>query len=142
MPTAPSAAELLVCVYYRVGAGDGDRAISAVREFQRTLRRRDGALRAEVLLRCGLPSVSPSPDVPPVPAPPSDSTPAAASAAGGSTDATLMETYRFALCAAPGTPAAQTQVHAFLDELAGASNALAGLLRGARHIELFLPCAS
>ena len=133
---------MLVCVYYRVAAGDSPRVISAVREFQRTLRRRDGVDEAQVLLRCDLPSQeSPAspPDVrtAPVPSPVQPADPDARVDAGA--DATVMETYRLALPAAAGA-GADAVVRAFLVALEAASQPLASLLRGARHVELFAPC--
>lgn len=127
--------EMVVCVYYRVAAGDAPRVISTVREFQRTLRAGDGALEAEVLLRCDLPTAPAASDdlSPPVstPAPPPPGA-----------DATVMETYRFALPAPAGTAAAAAGLRGFLGALEAAASPLAGLLRGARHVELFCPCAS
>jgi hypothetical protein len=120
------ASEALVCVYYRVAAADAGRANAAVREFQRGLVERVPALRAESLLRFELTM----PD-----APASDPPPAGA-------DATLMETYRFPLPAAPGSAAAQAAIAHFLHTLEAASQGLGGLLRGSRHVELFVPCVS
>ena len=51
-----------------------------------------------------------------------------------------METYRLPLPAARG-PEADGVVRAFLALLESASAPHAGLLRGARHVELFAPCA-
>ena len=134
--------EMLVCVYYRVAACDSQRVISAVREFQRTLRQGSGANQAEVLLRCDLPS-------PLSPASPPDDRPASPHApeppAGvdvpvdPAADATVMETYRLPLPAARG-PEADAAVRAFLALLEAASVPHACLLRGARHVELFAPC--
>ena len=131
---------MLVCVYYRVAAGDSQRVISAVREFQRTLQQRGDVDEVEVLLRCDLPSQeSPAslPDVrtASVPSPVQPADPDARVDAGA--DATVMETYRLCLPAAAGTDAV---VRAFLDALEAASLPLASLLRGARHVELFAPC--
>ncbi len=133
---------MLVCVYYRVAAGDSERVISAVREFQRTLARRDGVKEVEVLLRCDLPSQE-SPATPPdartasVPAldPPTDLD----ARVDRGADATVMETYRLALPAAAGAEA-EDVARAFLDTLQAASVPLASLLRGIRHVELFAPC--
>jgi hypothetical protein len=135
--------EMLVCVYYRVAAGDSQRVISAVREFQRTLRQSSGVIGAEVLLRCGLPSEVSS-------APPPDvrtaslrtlEPPAGTDAPVDATaDATVMETYRLPLPAAAG-PKTDAVVRAFLATLESASAPQASLLRGARHVELFAPCA-
>lgn len=122
-PPAPAAA--LVCVYYRVAAADAGRAKSAVREFQRGLVERVPALEAETLLRFGLTM----PDAAPAPPPAGD-------------DATLMETYRLPLPGAPGSAAAQAALRQFLHTLEAASQGLAGLLRGPRHVELFAPCVS
>jgi hypothetical protein len=126
---------MLVCIYYRVAAGDSQRVISGVREFQRTLPAASGAHSAEVLLRCDLPapaSLASPPDVraPAVPPP-------AASADPGA-DATVMETYRLELPAAGA--AADDALRAFLARLETASLPHASLLRGARHVELFAPC--
>jgi hypothetical protein len=134
---------LLICVYYRVAARDSRRVISAVREFQRTLRPGGGATRAEVLLRCDLPSAL-SPASPPddriasvhAPEPPAGPDALVDPAA----DATVMETYRLALPVA-GSREADAAVRAFLALLESASLPHAGLLRGARHVELFAPCA-
>ena len=134
---------MLVCVYYRVAASDSHRVISGVREFQRTLRQGSGAMEAQVLLRCGLPS-------PLSPASPPDDRTASLHATeppaglddpvGPAADATVMETYRLPLPAAAG-PEAGAVVRAFLDSLQAASAPHASLLRGARHVELFSPCA-
>ena len=136
-------ASMLVCVYYRVAACDSQRVISAVREFQRTLRQGSGANEAQVLLRCALPSpVSPAslPDDRPaslhIEPPPGLDAPVDPDA-----DATVMETYRLALPPA-GDPRADAVVRAFLATLESASMPHASLLRGARHVELFAPCAS
>jgi hypothetical protein len=130
---------MLVCVYYRVAAGDSQRVISGVREFQRTLHRRDSAVEAEVLLRCDLTSqafpASP-PDARPRSAPPHDPP---VDAVDPGADATVMETYRLPLLAAAG-PAAEAVVRAFLATLATASQPMDRLLLGARHVELFAPC--
>jgi hypothetical protein len=135
--------EMLVCVYYRVAACDSQRVISGVREFQRTLRQGSGAMEAQVLLRCDLPSpLSPA-------SPPDDRTaslhatepPAGLDAPVDlAADATVMETYRLALPAARGAEA-DAVVRAFLSMLESASLPHASLLRGARHVELFSPCA-
>jgi hypothetical protein len=138
---------VLVCVYYRVAAGDSRRVISGVREFQRTLQQRSGVAGMEVLLRCDLPlpdssaSAASLPDAPtasaPSPEPPSGSD---AQVAPGA-DATVMETYLLPLPASAG-PDADAVVRAFLAALESAAAPLAGLLRGARHVELFAPCVS
>ena len=127
--------EMLVCVYYRVGADDAQRVISTVREFQRTLRPGRGACEAEVLLRCDLllPAAAAPDDRPPVVSTPAPPPPGA--------DATVMETYRFALPAPADRPAAAAVVREFLDALDSAASPLAGLMRGTRHVELFCPCA-
>lgn len=134
---------MLVCVYYRVAAADCARVISGVREFQRTLRPGSGVDEAQVLLRCGLPSpVSPA-------SLPDDRTasPHAPGLAAGAdapvdaaADATVMETYRLALPPAGG-PQSDTLVRTFLTTLETAFAPHAGVLRGARHVELFAPCA-
>ena len=123
---------MLVCVYYRVAACDSQRVISGVREFQRTLRPGSGAIEAEVLLRCDLPP-HPTPAAPPDARP--DSVPSHAPADDAGADATVMETYRLSL---PDDAALRD----FLATLDTAASPLAGLLRGARHVELFVPCAS
>ena len=133
---------MLVCVYYRVAAGDLQRVISGVREFQRTLRSGSAVAEAQVLLRCDLPSAAPSPDAPTTPST-SKPAPAASSRAGGrDADATVMETYQLALPAPAGHPVADRAARAFLDQLGAAASVLAGLLRSDRHVELFAPCAS
>jgi hypothetical protein len=50
-----------------------------------------------------------------------------------------METYRLLLPVAAGSDAVAV-VRAFLAALEAAADPLAGLLRGARHVELFAPC--
>jgi hypothetical protein len=127
---------LLVCVYYRVAAGDSRRVISAVREFQRTLHRQHGGMEAEVLLRCDLPS-----EAPPDARPPSTDSPDPPASAEPDADATVMETYRLPWTAAAG-PDADAALRAFLATLETLSEPISGLLRGARHVELFAPCAS
>ena len=131
-------AELLVCVYYRVADADSSRVISDVREFHRTLRQATGVNSAEVLLRCDLPSPASSASPPDARAP--SRHPAEPCAADPGADATVMETYRLSL------PAAGADAHAalrtFLALLETAALPRAGLLRGARHVELFAPCAS
>ena len=117
----------LVCVYYRVAAPDAPRVISAVRELQRTLRLDACVEEAEVLIRCALPSTA-------LPAEPADDPPPEPPA---SLEATVMETYRLA-----AGPATDATVSDFLATLAAAALPLAGLLRGDRHVELFVPCAS
>jgi len=136
--------ELLVCIYYRVAVGDSRRVIAAVREFQRTLRQDIGASEAQVLLRCALPPDDPSDPPPddrtaplPLPEPPAGADARVDAAA----DATVMETYRLALPAAAG-PGRDAALRAFLATLESAAAPFAGLLRGARHVELFAPCAS
>ena len=133
---------MLVCVYYRVATGDSGRVISAVREFQRTLRQGSGVDEAQVLLRCSLPS----PDSPAsLPDDRTASSHAPGPAAGAdapvdaAADATVMETYRLALPPAGGDRDAR--VRAFLITLETAFAPHASLLRGARHVELFAPCA-
>ncbi len=131
---------MLVCVYYRVAAGDAPRVIPEVREFQRTLRPATVADGAEVLLRCDLPlqdSPPSQPDVraPAVPSPPDHADP------GADADATVMETYRLPLPAQVG-PDADAVVRDFLATLETAAQPVARFVRGARHVELFAPCAS
>jgi hypothetical protein len=124
---------MLVCVYFRVAAGDSERVISTVREFQRTLRPDSGAWEAEVLLRCVLPTAAAAPD---------DRSPPASTHAPPppGADATVMETYRFPLPAPADGALAAAVVREFLDALEAAATPLAGLLRGTRHVELFSPC--
>ena len=131
-------AELLVCVYYRVAGADSERVISGVREFQRTLGPAGGVNSAQVLLRCDLPSPDSIASLPDARAPLLH--PARPSAADPGADATVMETYRLSLPAA-GIEA-DAALRAFLARLETASQPHAGLLRGARHVELFAPCAS
>lgn len=132
----------LVCVYYRVAAGDSQRVIAAVREFQRTLGPAGAVSEAQVLLRCDLPSPISSAPLPDdrtasrhTPPPSGNDDPVAAAA-----EATVMETYRLPPPAATAADADAT-VRAFLATLESAALPLAGLLRGARHVELFAPCA-
>lgn len=135
---------MLVCVYYRIDAGDSQQVISTVREFQRTLRQGSGVMEAEVLIRCDLPSAASLdslPDAPPVSVlsldPPTDrDAPVAAGA-----EATVMETYHLNLTAA-ATGDAEAAVRAFLATLAAVAEPLGGSLRGTRHVELFAPCVS
>ena len=127
----------LVCVYYRVANADASRVISDVREFQRTLRAAVGVDSTEVLLRCDLPSPASTASLPDARAP---SLPPAASAVDPGADATVMETYRLSLPAAAAD--ADAALREFLATLETASRPLASLLRGARHVELFAPCAS
>ncbi len=134
---------MLVCVYYRVAASDSGRVISGVREFQRTLRPGSGVEEAQVLLRCDLPSpVSPAslPDdrIASLHAPgPAAGADAPVDAAA---DATVMETYRLVLPPAGGRES-DSVVRALLTMLETAFAPHASLLRGARHVELFAPCA-
>jgi len=130
--------ERLVCVYYRVAHADAGRVISAVREFHRTLRPAAGVNSAEVLLRCDLPSPASIASLPDARAP--SRHPTEPSAADPGADATVMETYRLSLPAAGGP--ADAALRAFLAQLETASQSHASLLRGARHVELFAPCAS
>jgi hypothetical protein len=125
--TPSPGSDVLVCVYYRVAAVDAARANAVVREFQRGLAGCVPALRAESLLRFELTM----PDATAAPEPP---------AAGA--DATLMETYRFQVPGAPCSAAAEDALRRFLHTLETASQGLAGLLRGSRHVELFAPCVS
>jgi hypothetical protein len=137
---------MLVCIYYRVAAGDLQRVISGVREFQRTLRKSDGVDGAEVLLRCdlpmhGAPAVSATqPDDRPASLPSHDP-PAGDARVDPGAEATVMETYRLSLPAVAG-PEADAVVRGLLATLESAARPHAGLLRGARHVELFAPCAS
>ena len=128
--------QMLICIYYRVAAGDSPRVISAVREFQRTLQESGRADEVEVLLRCDLPAPDP-PASPPDARP--DPLPSHAPSGDAGADATVMETYRLALPS--GTPA-ERAVRDFLAMLETAASPLADLLRGPRHVELFTPCAS
>jgi hypothetical protein len=134
---------MLVCVYYRVAASDSGRVISAVREFQRTLRQRRGVDDTQVLLRCSLPSPV---SLASLPDDRTDSSHAPEPAAGAdapvdaAADATVMETYRLALPLAGGSET-DTVVRTFLATLEAAFAPHAGVLRGARHVELFAPCA-
>ena len=133
---------LLACVYYRVGAGDVQRVISEVREFQRTLRDSGGVAEAEVLLRCDLPSVASPASLPDArTAPPNPDCPPSGAdlRVEPAVEPTVMETYRLSLPAVAG-PDADAVVRAFLDMLASASRPHARLLRGTRHVELFAPC--
>ena len=135
---------MLVCIYYRVAAGDSQRVISDVREFQRTLRPSSGAIEAEVLLRCDLPSQASSVPLPDDrPASPVTFEPPAGRdvPVDPAADATVMETYRLPLPAAAG-PEADAVVRAFLASLDSAFAPHASLLRGARHVDLSPPCAS
>jgi hypothetical protein len=139
-PSTPDRAELLICVYYRVAKADAGRATSRVRDFQRTLRERFAGLEAEVLVRCAV-----SPGEPPAAA----ATDSASNApeAPAATDATLMETYRLPLseradCPVNGGTLADAGARRFLRALADAAATLTPLQRGARHVELFTPCAS
>ena len=128
--------ELLICVYYRVAQADSARVISAVREFQRTLHSGAGINSAEVLLRCDLPSPASIAPLPDARAP--SLQPAQQSAVDPGADATVMETYRLSLPTAGAE--ADVALRAFLARLETASQPHAGLLRGARHVELFAPC--
>ena len=131
---------MLVCVYYRVAAGDSQRVISGVREFQRTLRQRVGVNEGEVLLRCDLPPEASSASLPDARTPsvrPLDPPPGPDARVDPGADATVMETYRLDL---PASADADAAVRVFLDTLEAASLPLASLLRGARHVELFAPC--
>jgi hypothetical protein len=137
---------MLVCVYYRVAARDSQRVISSVREFQRTLAQGCGVNEAEVLLRCDLPSpvslassTSP-PDVRAASLPSLDPPTASDARVAADADATVMETYRLPLPVAAGSNA-DGVVRALVATLESAAVPLAGLLRGDRHVELFVPCA-
>jgi len=129
---------MLVCVYYRVAAGDRERVISGVREFQRTLRPSGHVEDAEVLLRCAQPS-SVTPGTPPDDRTDSSHDLEPAAGADAAVESTVMETYRLALPPAGGDQ--EARVRAFLTTLEAASAPHASLLRGARHVELFAPCA-
>ena len=131
---------MLVCVYYRVAAADAQRVISEVREFQRTLEPAAGVDGAEVLLRCDLPSQAPPPPPPDVRAQSVPSQPLPGHV-DPDVDATVMETYRLPLPVADG-PDADAVVRSFLATLETAATPVARFLRGARHVELFAPCAS
>lgn len=137
---------MLVCVYYRVSADDSQRVISNVREFQRILRQGGGAIEVEVLLRCDLPStasLAALPDALPLPAPSLDPPNGLDAHVVAGAEVTVMETYRLASPAVAGTNVdADAAVRTFLATLEAAAVPLAGLLRGARHVELFAPCAS
>jgi hypothetical protein len=128
----------LVCVYYRVARADAPRVISEVREFQRTLGAAGGVNSTEVLLRFDLPSPASIASLPDARAP--SLHPAEPPVADPGADATLMETYRLS----PPLPGADPDaaLRAFLARLETASLPHASLLRGARHVELFAPCAS
>ena len=135
--------QLLVCVYYRVAAGDSRRVISTVREFQRTLQQSDRVNEVEVLLRCDLPPEVSSASLPDARTPSLrslDPPPGTDARVDPGADATVMETYRLDLPATAGAEA-DGVVRAFLDTLEAASLPLASLVRGARHVELFCPCA-
>ena len=122
--TSSAPSEALVCVYYRVAAADAAHANTAAREFQRGLLARLPALQAETLLRSELPTAVPPQD------------------AAANAEATLMETYRLAVPGAPGSAEADAAIRQFLHTLESAPPGLAGLLRGTRHVELFVPCVS
>jgi len=130
--------ELLVCVYYRVANADAGRVISNVREFHRTLGPGHRVNSAQVLLRCDLPSPASIAPLPDARAP--SRHPIEPSAADPGADATVMETYRLSLPTAGAE--ADAALRAFLATLETASQPHGGLLRGARHVELFAPCAS
>jgi hypothetical protein len=138
-------ARMLVCVYYRVAIGDSQRVISDVREFQRTLQQLGGVAEVEVLLRCNLPlpdssaSSASLPDARTASVQPLEPPRGSDTRVVPGADATVMETYRLPLPAAAG-PDADAVVRAFLATLDAAAAPLAGLLRGARHVELFAPC--
>ena len=135
-------AELLVCVYYRVAEADAPLAIDHVRDIQRTLREHFAGLEAEVLVRCAVSPGEPSA------AAPTDSDAASNAPEGlAAADATLMETYRLPLTARAGSPVplgllADAGALRFLKALAAAAAPLEPLQRGARHVEVFTPCAS
>jgi len=128
---------MLICIYYRVGMGDSQRVISAVREFQRTLPEASGVNSAEVLLRCDLPSLASLASL--TDARSASLHPAPPPAVDDGADATVMETYR--LSPPPAGVDAGDVLRALLATLETASLPHAPLLRGARHVELFAPCA-
>jgi hypothetical protein len=133
------AVQLVVCVYYRVDRGDVERAIARVRDIQRTLAGRFEGLQAQVLVRCEVRAG-------PVPEALRDAG-AAPMAPAAAADDTLMETYHLPLPAdrAPRASAAVIDAPAaalLLQALEDATRPLAPLLRGARHVEVFMPCAS
>jgi hypothetical protein len=139
MTTSPGVEQLLVCVYYRVGRGDVAHAIARVRDIQRTLAGRFDGLRAQVLVRCEV-RTGPGPGAP-------RDTGAATAAPAAAADDTLMETYHLPLSAARAhsAPAAvidTPEAALLLQALEDAARPLAPLLHGARHVEVFLPCAS
>jgi hypothetical protein len=140
-PPLPGSAELLVCVYYRVTKKDTALAIDRVRDIQRTLSERFAGVEAQVLVRCALTRGEPS-----VAAPTESDAPNVPEALADA-DATLMETYRYPLPAradrpAPGGPIADAGAARFLQALESAATPLQCLQRGARHVEVFMPCAS
>lgn len=117
--------ECLVCVYYRVAAADLDAVIAAVRDIQRGITAREPGAAAELLVRSAHPSTGDADRGAPAGRTPSTTA-----------DPTLMETYRLdARTAGP-------RLEAFLAMLAGRMQVLAPRLRGERHVEVFLPCAS
>jgi len=135
---ATAAAELLVCVYYRVDRADVPFAIARVRDIQRTLAAGFEGLQAQVLVRCEVRAGD---------SPAAFSDPGASSAPAAAADDTLMETYRLPLAAHPARPLPGPAIDApqaarLLQALGAASVPLAPLLRGARHVEVFMPCAS
>jgi hypothetical protein len=142
-PGTPQA-RLLACVYYKVAAADLERAISTVREFQRTLPALAGAAGAQVLLRCALPRDDASSTRSNASQSPTEHASSAATPSGAAVaqdaEHTLMETYTLPLPADPAAAAAA--VAAFLAALDRAAAPLAAVVRGARHTELFRPCAS
>ena len=97
----------------------------------------------EVLLRCDLTPEAFSAAPPDARTPPIrslDPPPGPDARVDPGADATVMETYRLDLPATAGAEA-DAAVRAFLDMLEVASLPLASLVRGARHVELFCPCA-
>jgi hypothetical protein len=141
---AVAGATLLACIYYKVPAADLESAISMVREFQRTLPALAGAAGAQVLLRCALPRDDASSTRSNASEPPTEHAPPAAPPSGAAVaqdvEHTLMETYTLPLPANPAAASAATA--AFLAALDRAAAPLAAIVRGARHTELFRPCAS
>jgi hypothetical protein len=98
----------------------------------------------EVLLRCDLPSDASLASLPDARTPSLhslDPPPGLDARVDPGADTTVMETYRLDLPARAGAEA-DAVVRAFLDTLEVAALPLAGLRRGARHVELFAPCAS
>ena len=124
----------LVCVYYRVSVPEVAHVTLQVRDIQRKLIDRFTGLQAEVLLRCALCNAPSSSDA---------SSPSTAPAVDATGDATLMETYRLKPSSPEGAgDLSAATLEAFLQALAVAATGLAPSLSGARHVEVFRPCAS